>query len=421
MKQIAVLGGGAAGIVAAIAAAEQAKKDARVILLERNPRVGKKLLATGNGRCNLDNANIRLEDYFTSDQEGLGRMLDEIAALDLQGWFADHGLLCRPDEVGRIYPYSNQAADVLNLLLYWLERTGVEVCTDCNVLEVRREERGCTVVTQTGEVRADAVICALGGSAGPQFGTDGFGTALARSLGCKITMLYPCLVPMTCRKEQIAGLSGIRVKGDAALYDGDRLIHRESGEIQFTDYGLSGIAVMQLSGHLGQQRKLRKGRICIDLFPQMEEEALASFLVRRSRCLSGATVADFMTGLLNRRVASAVWKRTELGEERRNASALRQDEWARLAHALKHWSFDQLGDTGWKNAQTTGGGVRLAQLEADSFRLIHAPNVYVVGESVDCAGSCGGFNLHWAFGSGILAGRHAAQTVCAGARNGKRS
>lgn len=409
MKQILVLGGGAAGIVAAIAAAEQAGGEAKVLLLERNPRIGKKLLATGNGRCNLDNARIRLEDYFTSDRETLAEMLQAIGADGVTGWFTGHGLLTQPDEVGRIYPYSNQAADVLNLLLFWLERTGVEVRTGCTVTGL---EPGKVTLESGEELRADAVICAFGGSAGPQFGSDGFGTQTARALGCKSTMLYPCLVPLKCKRSQIAGLSGIRVKGDAALYDGDKLIHRESGEVQFTDYGLSGIAVMQLSGHLGQQRKLRKGHIRIDLFPKMEECTLTCYLQERAQRLPGCTIEQYMTGLLHKRVASAVWRTLELGEESRKAVSLSGYEWEQLAHGLKHWSFTDLEDTGWKNAQTTGGGVRLAELEPDTFRLKKHPSVYLVGETVDCAGSCGGFNLHFAFGSGILAGRHAAKAVC---------
>lgn len=406
MKQILVLGGGAAGIAAAIAAAEQGSGAVKVTLLERNPRIGKKLLATGNGRCNLDHDVVRLEDYFTSDRETLAQMLKAIEPGGVGKWFARHGLMVTVDEAGRVYPYSNQAADVLNLLLYWLEKLGVTVRTDCNVAGV---EPGKVTLDSGEELFADAVICAFGGSAGPQFGTDGAGVLMLRKLGCKATALYPCLVPLKCKKTQIVGLSGIRVKCDAALYDGEKLIHAESGEVQFTDYGLSGIAVMQLSGHLGQQRKLRKGHIRLDLFPKFETwEYLAMYLKKRAGDLPGASVEQYMTGLLNKRVAAAVWKSLELGEVSRRADSLSAREWESLAHGLKNWCFTDLEDTGWKNAQTTGGGVRLACLEPESFMLKDCPGVYVVGETVDCAGACGGFNLHFAFGSGIIAGRHAA-------------
>ena len=412
MKRILVLGGGAAGIAAAIAAAEESGGKAEVLLLERNPRIGKKLLATGNGRCNLDNERIRLEDYFTSDRETLSRMLDAIGPHGVTNWFADYGLFVTVDEAGRIYPYSNQAADVLNLLLYRLEKLGVQVRTDSTVAAIEPNR----VTLDGGEVlEADAVIAALGGSAGPQFGTDGSGVLMLRPNGCKATALYPCLVPLKCKKSQIAGLSGIRVKCAAALYDGEKLIHAERGEVQFTDYGLSGIAVMQLSGHLGQQRKLRKGHIRLDLFPGFEtEEYLAMYLKKRLRAMPDASVEDYFTGLLNKRVSGAVWKTLELGDMSRKASSLSGEEWQQLAYSLKNWSFSELEDTGWKNAQTTGGGVRLAHVEEDTFAVKNAPGLYVVGETLDCAGSCGGFNLHFAFGSGILAGRAAAKSVLGG-------
>lgn len=409
MKRILVLGGGAAGIAAAISAAEQARGQAQVILLERNPRIGKKLLATGNGRCNLDNDRIRMEDYFTSDRETLGQMLEAIGQHGVTNWFADRGLFVTVDEAGRVYPYSNQAADVLNLLLYWLEKLGVQVRTGCAVTAV---EPGQAVLDGGEVLKADAVICAFGGSAGPQFGTDGSGVLMLRRMGCKATALYPCLVPLKCKKSQIAGLSGIRVKCDTALYDGDKLIHRESGEVQFTDYGLSGIAVMQLSGHLGQQRRLRKGHIRIDLFPGFEKaEYLAMYLKKRLRAMPGCGMEEYVTGLLNKRVAAALWKTLELGEMSRKADSLTAQEWEVLAYGLKNWCFSELEDTGWKNAQTTGGGVRLSYLEPERFELKACPGVYVVGETLDCAGACGGFNLHFAFGSGILAGKHAANRV----------
>lgn len=413
MKQILVLGGGAAGMVAAITAAEQAQRGTKVVLVEGASRLGKKLLATGNGRCNLGNADIRPEWYFTSDRKTMRSMLEQIGAkADPMDWFAQHGLLCRaPDEAGRIYPYSNQAADVWNLLLYWLEKTGVEVCCDSKVKDLWMRGNTYTVLLEDGrKLSGQAVICALGGCAGPQFGTDGFGSRLAALLGCKVMPEYPCLVPLKCEKEQVSGLAGIRVKADAALYRGETLLRKESGEIQFTDYGISGIAVMQLSGLLNPSEK--KGcKVQLDLFPHIEEQQLANWLENRAALLKGATVADFMTGLVNRRVGLAVWKRCNLGAENRPAAQLRTQEWAKLAQMFKNWTFTGLENTGWKNAQTTGGGVALNQLCVDSFALKQCPTLYFVGETVDCAGSCGGFNLYWAFGSGILAGRDAVKKL----------
>lgn len=405
MKQLLVLGGGAAGMVAAIAAAEQ-NPNCKVLLLEKNPRIGKKLLATGNGRCNLDNRNISPDYYYSSDKERLSRMLQQLTLCDPLTWFEEHGLLCRSDEMGRVYPYSNQAADVLNLLLYWLEQNHVEVRCDCAVTDLDRKGNSYIVTINNSEtLRADAVICAMGGKAGPQFGTDGFVLELAQLCGCKIMKPAPCLVPLNCSKKQIAGLSGVRVKADASLHSGQKLIHKESGEIQFTDYGISGIAVFQLSGFLP---RLKQAEIVLDLFPQFSQEELLRFLKQRAKLFPDANGKSFLCGLLHPRVGSAVWKAQDLGKEERRLSTLKPEEWGKLAHGFKHWRFNELSPTEWKNAQTTLGGIALSHVQEDSFQLQNCPGLYFVGESLDCAGFCGGYNLHWAFGSGITAGKHAA-------------
>lgn len=410
MKQLLVLGGGAAGIVAAITAAEHAPEETRVLLLEKKKRIGKKLLATGNGRCNLSHVGITPQDYFTSNQVCLTKMLSAIEQVAPLDWFEQHGLYYRADETGRIYPYSNQASDVLNLLLYWLEEHHVQVVTDCTVQKLEKTETGFLVESEGQRFTGEVVICAFGGSAAPQFGTDGTGIRLVRPFGCKSNLQYPCLVPLRCKKEQVSGLNGIRVKADVTLWDGNTKIHQESGEIQFTEYGLSGIAVMQLSGWMGQQRKLRKPELRLNLFPQWEEQALVDFLHQRGQRMPNANIRAFMTGLLPQRIGLAVWKTLEL-EEDKAVSAFSIETWQSLAQGLQNWRFTHLEPMGWEQAQTTGGGIPLSCLEPESFQVKTCPGLYLTGEMVDCAGSCGGFNLHWAFGSGILAGRHGAERL----------
>ena len=411
MNHILILGGGASGMVAAISAAEHAAKDTAVILLEQNSKLGKKLLATGNGRCNLDNVHCTAERYFTSNPAQIAEMLQHIAQLNLPNWFERHGLLCREAEDGRLYPYSNQAADVVNLLHHWLEQLHVQVHTEFRIAKITDEAQGFLVQAEDGRsFHGDVVICAMGGNAGPQFGTEGFGIKTAFRTGCQMEPLYPCLVPLKCAKEQVQGLSGIRVKATATLYDGAQQIHTESGEIQFTDYGLSGIAIMQLSGWLGPQHGLQSPSIQLNLFPQYSTEALATMLASRASCMSAATVQTYMTGLVHPQIGMAVWQAQHLSHHQ-TVNTLTEADWLSLAQGLQHWTFSNLEDTGWKNAQTTGGGIALHQLECHSFALKGKPGMYFVGETVDCAGYCGGYNLHWAFGSGILAGIDAAKNI----------
>ena len=253
MQQILILGGGAAGLAAALAAAQTAEGRAHITMLDKNAKVGKKLLATGNGRCNLDNRDITPERYFTSSPKALRRLLSAVDEAAPLAWFESLGLYPRTDEAGRVYPYSNQAADVLALLEHHLSRLGVEVRTGCTVQNLSQSRGGYTVQIETEAgrepLRADAVICAMGGDAGPQFGTDGFGTRFAAQCGGRMAPLYPCLTALQCAHPR-KSLAGIRAKGCASLLDGadGRVLARETGEVQFTEYGLSGICIMQLSG-----------------------------------------------------------------------------------------------------------------------------------------------------------------------------
>lgn len=409
MSKILILGGGAAGIAAAITAAKTLGDGSQITVLEKNPRIGKKLLATGNGRCNLDNTDISIEKYFTCDKQTAEKMLETIDNAALSKWFDSLGLFCRAEET-RIYPYSNQAADVLNLFLYWLERLNVNILTEKKAKSISQKGQSFCVSCESGEkFFADAVICAMGGAAAPQFGTDGFGVELARLCGCKTEPLYPCLVPLKCEKSQVSGLSGIRVKANASLFDGENLIHTETGEIQFTENGLSGIAIMQLSGFLSPKRRFKAPVIALDLFPSLTKDELAALILSRSKLFSNASSLDMMTGFLNRRIAQTVLK--QLSFEKQNAADIDETKAQQMANKLKNWRFSALEPTGWQNAQTTGGGISLSEIDTKSFSLIGCNGLYFVGETLDCAGFCGGFNLHWAFGSGICAGYNAAQYI----------
>ena len=409
MKEILVLGGGASGLAAAIAAAQTGGGRVRVTLLEQNPAPGKKLLATGNGRCNFDNlASSEPGRYFTAAPGALAGLLAAIDGADLPAWWEGLGLLRRADEAGRLYPYSNQAADLTGLLLGWLEALGVSVQAGCRVLELGQKGRSYAVQAEREGKRqlltAQNVICALGGSAAPQFGTGGFGPALARRAGGKVEPLYPCLTPLRCGDAAVLKpLAGLRARGAVSLWEGSRLLAREEGEIQFAEYGLSGICVMQLSGLLAPGRGPQDPAVSVDLFPQWEEEALAGFLAARG---GGKPALPFWQGMLDRRLGDALWKAAGLSG--RLPAQLAPEDWRRLAHTCKAWRFGGLSLCGWKQAQTTGGGLSLEELEPD-FQFRGCPGLYFVGETLDCAGSCGGFNLHWAFGSGLVAGRSAAR------------
>ena len=412
MQQILILGGGAAGLAAALAAAQTAEGRAHITVLDKNAKVGKKLLATGNGRCNLDNRDITPERYFTSSPKALRRLLSAVDEAAPLAWFESLGLYPRTDEAGRVYPYSNQAADVLALLEHHLSRLGVEVRTGCTVQNLSQSRGGYAVQIETEAgretLRADAVICAMGGDAGPQFGTDGFGTRFAAQCGGRTEPLYPCLTALQCAKPNKT-LAGIRAKAAASLLDGSRVLTTETGEVQFTDYGLSGICIMQLSGLLAPGRSPKAPAVELDLFPALDEAELTALFRSHAAQTAGDSPDGFWLGLLNRKLGCAVWSAAGLRDG--NAPAvLSAGQWQKLAHTAKHWRFEGLTPCGWKQAQVTGGGLSLREVDAH-FQFQGCPGLYFVGETLDCAGSCGGFNLHWAFGSGIAAGRDAARRI----------
>ena len=415
MQQIVILGGGAAGLAAALAAAQSAPAGAvRVTVLDRNPRCGKKLLATGNGRCNLGNTGIAPEQYFTADPAALRPLLAAVDAAAPLEWFAALGLYTRTDEAGRVYPYSNQAADVLALLEGHLARLGVEVRTGCTVQTLSQNRSGYTILCEDAEgqdqtLRADAVICAMGGNAGPQFGTDGFGTRFAAQCGGKLEPLYPCLTALQTAKPN-RSLAGIRAKAAATLLDLDRhcTVAVENGEVQFTDYGLSGICIMQLSGHLAPGRGPKRPAVELDLFPMLDETALTALFAARVPLLPGKAPADFWTGLLNPKLGRALWAAAKLPEK--PVDTLPDAAWQVLANAAKHWLFEGLTPCGWKQAQTTGGGLSLTEV-TPSFQFKGCPGLYFVGETLDCAGSCGGYQPQLGLGSGIAAGRDAVRSL----------
>ena len=408
MKEILILGGGASGLAAAIGAAQTGGKGVHVTLVDQNPAPGKKLLATGNGRCNLDNAaSSDPGRYFTAAPGALAALLGVIDQADVPGWWKRLGLVTRTDEEGRLYPYSNQAADLTGLLLQWVEALGIHRRTGCRILELGQKGRRYAVqVEQEGKrqlLTADRVICALGGSAGPQFGTGGFGPALARRCGGKCEPLYPCLTPLRCGDPALLQkLSGLRVRGTVTLLDGDKPLAREKGEIQFANYGLSGICVMQLSGLLAPGREPKQPALAVDLFPDWDVPALAELFAARAARLPRP--GAFWQGLLDQRLGDALWAAAGLGKTEQAGPG----GWRALAARCKDWRFENPTLCGWKQAQTTGGGLSLEELEPD-FQLKGCRGLYFVGETLDCAGSCGGFNLHWAFGSGLTAGRSAAK------------
>lgn len=376
MIDIGIIGGGAAGMTAAICAKEK-NPTLDVLIIEKKEQMGKKLLATGNGKCNLSNTSCG------SYQKTLA-------------FFAGLGLLTRTDEAGRIYPYTEEAKAVCQALEKRIRALGIRVMTGTEVLSVA-ERDGFALHTSKGNLQVRKLLVACGGKAGPQFGTTGDGYRIARSLGHKVDKLVPVLTAIDV-VEDTQALAGIRAKAEVSLcYDG-KVIASESGEVQFTKTGISGICVFNLSRFLlvPEGKTLRDGfdqyQILIDFFPG--KDGLGEVLSHR-RCQEGFDGKNLLDFLVREPIAEWIYESSK-GDI---------DEMARL---LRSFPLSPKGVRGWDFAQATKGGVSLQEIDMQTMESKLIKNLYFAGEVVDYDGPCGGYNLQNAFETGMRAGKEMA-------------
>lgn len=385
---VLVVGGGAAGLCAAIAAA---RGGAAVTVLEAGPRVGRKILASGNGRCNLSNTAIAPDAY--NEPRFVAPVLAEFSCDSVRAFFGELGLLIYADEEGRIYPVTNTASSVLDVLRLECERLGVEVRVETEVVSVVPETgpRSFILTAEDGSrALARAVVVTPGG-----------GSTLLASLGHEQVAFSPVLVPLRTDTAPIRGLSGVRVRCAASLLaaDGDTLA-TERGELLFREYGVSGIMVFDLSRHLAGAETL-----AIDLFPDLGHGELHALLEARCEALAWRSAGTFFDGMLHPRIALAVLRAAGLDPEAQLDAARCAD----LADLLKGFRIALVGPGDAKQAQVTRGGAVVEQFDPPTMASRLVPGLFAAGEALDVDGRCGGYNLHWAWASGIIAGRSAAR------------
>ena len=411
MSNVAVIGGGASGMVAAIAAA---RAGARVTVLERQDRVGKKLLATGNGRCNLTNLHCSPAAYPGADAPFVTTVIDQFPVDKTRDFFAELGALTVADEEGRVYPLTGQASTILDVLRMELLQLGVDVRTGIAVQAVRAKGDGFAVAWPGGEIFADRVVVAAGSLAAPHLGGSFGAVDLLVKLGHRAETPYPALVPLRTSTGPGARAKGVKVAGSLRLDIDGVAVRSEIGEVLFTEYGLSGIAIMQLSGHAN--RALRDGRavhVVLDLLAGWSVEQVGSLLEARLAACPDRVLADAMIGLVHKRLIPEILREASIGEVTRAASTITSVEQERIVGVLKAWSFTVSGSLSWSDAQVMAGGISTAEFSATTLESRRIPGLYAAGEVLDVAGDCGGHNLQWAWSSGFVAGRSAARATSA--------
>ncbi len=408
---LAIVGGGAAGLMAAIAAAQEAEGNRRkikIVVLEGNSRIGKKLLATGNGRCNLTNLLVSKEHYH-GDVSCLDLMLKEYTPQHILARFESLGLLCREREEGRVYPYSLQASAVLDVLRYQLDRYGIEIVCDFTVTKIQRDAKRFVLASAQDGICAERVILATGGMAYPQLGANGSGYKVIESLGHRIVKPYPALVQLKTDPKRAKPLKGARNSAEAALLINGKQVKTVSGEVQFTENGLSGICIFELSRVAGENLPLQRVEVSLDLMPEYSEQQIFLFLKNRKQGLQTLPTAELLSGMVNKLVGAEIIRQT-LPHSPKLARELQLKELSAVANAVKNFIFPVTGTLSWKDAQVTAGGVSLSEVD-ENLQSEFCPGLYLAGELCNIDGDCGGYNLHWAWSSGIQAGRAAAKSL----------
>lgn len=388
--KIAVIGGGASGITAAIYA-KRGNDKAIVTVFERSDRILKKILATGNGRCNLSNTNISEKNYFSHSPKHLEKILSAFTPTEERQFFESIGILfC--EENGRIYPYSRRANSVADALRFECEHLGINIRTNSFIQKITKENNGFVINSEF----FDKVIISGGGFSAPSFGTDANAFFLLKALGHTITRYSYALAPVKV-KENVKQLKGIRAHCNVQLLRNGEILRSEKGELQFTDYGLSGIAIMQLSRLVSENDK-----ITVDLMPDYTLSELEKLITGRKALLSHLKTEDFLSGILHKTLALYILNTLSVTSSK--AENLTDKEISLICSEIKNLSFTALSVLGKEHSQATCGGASLKEFSGDTLESKICPNLYATGEVLDCVGDCGGYNLHWAWATAKIAG-----------------
>ena len=397
---IGIIGAGASGMAAALAAAEN--KNVKVVLMERQARVGRKLAATGNGRCNLTNLHAMEGGYHGDDPSFSKTALEYFNVDRTLNWFADLGLYTVAEDSGRVYPYSDQANSVVDVLRFALDKSNIQLLTGFEVTKVRKSDQGFRVDSVEDSIFCDKLIVACGGLAGTKLGGSMFGYKLLRAFGHKCTKLRPTLVQLKSDWSGCVSLKGVRANCHAAIYHNGNLHSESTGELQFTEFGLSGPVMFEISRDACQNGG---SWVCkLDFLPDQDEIWLHRELMRRR--FTHWKAEDLLTGILHNRLGRVLTQAVGISGYVPLVQ-LEEDEIQAVVKAVKSFEVVLTEPLGMDAAQVTAGGVVTSEFDPATLESKLVPGLYACGEVLDVDGDCGGYNLQWAWSSGYVAGSHA--------------
>lgn len=408
-KRVVIIGGGASGLMAGITAA---RLGAAVTLLEHMDKIGKKILSTGNGRCNLTNLDQKPEYYRSQVPDFSKDALMQFSVEKTLRFFEELGIYPK-NRNGYIYPNSDQAVSVLEVLTLEAERLHIEIQCLVQVEFVKKKDGKWQVGTRKDGISkvfpADSVVLAAGSMAAPATGSDGSGYELAKSLGHSLIKPLPALVQLRGKGSFLKTLAGVRSEGRVTIFINGNYASHDLGEIQFTDYGISGIPVFQVSRYVSKALDLGdRVEAEVDFFPKLSEKELSEMLNIRKEQNGYKECGDFLTGLFHKKVGQVLLKQAEISRERQ-VVGLKAGEVRSLLKAVKQFRIPITAVNPFANAQICCGGVDVCQINPKTMESKIAKGFYFAGEILDVDGICGGYNLQWAWSSGYLAGRSAAE------------
>ena len=398
--EILILGGGASGMMAALSASEA--PDRRVTLLERQARVGRKLLSTGNGRCNLSNLNLDLSHYHGQCPQFAQAAFAQFPVEKTLSYFQDLGLITVSEPSGRLYPYSNQANSVVDVLRLAMTQRGIRVLTGWEAIKIWKKGTGFLVKTNQTDLAADRLIVACGGAAGSKLGGTQSGYSLLKALGHHLSPLSPSLVQIKTDPTYPRSLKGIRAEAHIQLCRSSQILAQRLGEIQFTDFGLSGPAIFDISRAVSTQAG--DLQVILDFFPSYSFAQVTTFLVHKQETFPSLPADTLFTGMLHNRLGQCILSFAGIPHQM-PLEQLSQKDLQTLVHGAKAFPLAVTGTLGMDQAQVTAGGMLTREFDAETLESKLIPGLYACGEVLDIDGDCGGYNLQWAWSSGYLAGK----------------
>lgn len=400
---VIVIGGGASGMIAAIVCARQNKS---VTILEHNDKLGRKLLATGNGKCNYTNENQGFDFYHTENKQILERVFSQFDKESTLTFFKELGIYPKVKN-GYYYPYSEQASSIVEVLRLELEYVKVKIKLKQHIIHIEKLPDGFKIFTDNYAYFSDKVILATGGMAASALGSDGSGYRLAKELGHSITKIYSGLTGLKVKESFFSKLAGIRVKAVVSLIIANEVFSQEQGEVQLTSYGISGIPVFQLSRFaaiaIANQKQVF---VKLDFMPNYNRHELICMLQDLADKNGYKTIKELLIGFFDTKLCHLFIEKSKINKQIKSKDVT-QKQWNNLVNTIKEFSCEIKAVNNLEQAQVTVGGVSCEEVNNETLESKLTKGLYFAGELIDVDAACGGYNLQWAWSTGFVAGYYA--------------